>query len=317
MPVESWILPAALAAEAAIGYPQWLYARITHPVVWIGALIAVCERRCNDPARGGFARRVLGIMTVLLVCGLAAAAGYVVQSGAARASFGALIIVLAATTGLAQRSLYTHVDDVLRALRSADLVQARAAVSHIVGRDTASLSRTGVAAAALESLAESFNDGIVAPAFWFAIGGLPGLFAYKALNTADSLIGHREPRWRMFGWAAARADDLANLVPARIAGSLLVLAAGGRGAGIMLRDAAKHASPNAGWPEAAMAGALAVRLGGPAAYDGNIHERPVFGDGTSPDAGDLARGLRIYVRACVLLWVTALAGAAIASTWLR
>jgi adenosylcobinamide-phosphate synthase len=187
-------------------------------------------------------------------------------------------------------------------------------VSHIVGRDTAGLSRTGVAAAALESLAESFNDGIVAPAFWFAIGGLPGLFAYKALNTADSLIGHREPRWRMFGWAAARTDDLANLVPARIAGLLLVLAGGGRGAGVMLRDAPKHASPNAGWPEAAMAGALAVRLGGAATYDGTIHERPVFGTGTSPDAADLARGMRIYVRACGLLSLAALAVAAVAST---
>lgn len=317
MPVELWLVPAALAAEAAIGYPRWLYARIAHPVVWIGALIAGCERHWNDPARSDFVRRGLGIATVLLVCGIAAAAGYVVQASAERISFGTLIVIAVATTGLAQRSLYTHVRDVLRALQSEDLKQARAAVSHIVGRDTANLSRTGIAAAALESLAESFNDGIVAPAFWFAIGGLPGLFAYKALNTADSLIGHREPRWRMFGWAAARADDLANLVPARIAGLLLLLAGGGRGASIMLRDAPKHASPNAGWPEAAMAGALAVRLGGPASYDGNVHERPVFGNGTSPDTGDLARGMRIYVRACGLLWLAALAAFAIASAWPR
>ncbi|MGH8188451.1 MAG: cobalamin biosynthesis protein CobD/CbiB, partial [Steroidobacteraceae bacterium] len=206
MPVELWLVPAALAAEAAIGYPRWLYARVAHPVVWMGALIAGCERRWNDPARTDFARRVLGIVTVLLVCGLAAAAGYVVEASAERIPLATLIVVLVATTGLAQRSLYTHVRDVLRPLQSEDLKLARAAVSHIVGRDTASLSRTGIAAAALESLAESFNDGIVAPAFWFAIGGLPGLFAYKALNTADSLIGHREERWRMFGWAAARAD---------------------------------------------------------------------------------------------------------------
>jgi adenosylcobinamide-phosphate synthase len=317
MPAEIWIVPAALAAEAAIGYPQWLYARIAHPVVWMGALIASCEARLNSSARGDLARRFLGVATVLLVCGLAAASGYVVQLGAERVPFGELIIVLVATTGLAQRSLYTHVRDVLRPLQSDDLARARVAVSHIVGRDTASLSRSGVAAAALESLAESFNDGIVAPVFWFAIGGLPGLFAYKALNTADSLIGHREPRWLMFGWAAARADDLANLMPARIAGLLLVLAGGGRGGRIMLRDAPKHASPNAGWPEAAMAGTLAVRLGGPASYDGHIHERPVFGNGTSPDVADLARGMRIYVRACALLWLAALAVVAVGSTWPR
>jgi adenosylcobinamide-phosphate synthase len=136
------------------------------------------------------------------------------------------------------------------------------------------------------------------------VGGLPGLFAYKALNTADSLIGHREPRWRMFGWAAARADDLANLIPARLAGLLLV-AAGRRGQWVMWRDASKHASPNAGWPEAAMAGALGIRLGGPATYDGVLHERPVFGAGPEPVANDLARGLRLYVIACGMVWMSA------------
>jgi adenosylcobinamide-phosphate synthase len=180
-------------------------------------------------------------------------------------------------------------------------------VAQIVGRDTSGLDESGVAAAALESLAESFNDGVVAPAFWFFLGGLPGLFAYKALNTADSLIGHREPRWRMFGWAAARADDLANLIPARIAGALLALAGGG-GLLVMFRDAPKHASPNAGWPEAAMAGALGVRLGGPTAYDGVLHDRPVFGVGGSPAISDLARGLRIYIIACGLLWLLATVG---------
>jgi adenosylcobinamide-phosphate synthase len=141
----------------------------------------------------------------------------------------------------------------------------------------------------------------VAPAFWFVIAGLPGLFAYKALNTADSLIGHREDRWRAFGWAAARADDVANLVPARIAGALLALAGLG-GWAVMLSDASKHASPNAGWPEAAMAGALRVKLGGPTAYDGVVHERPVFGTGPAPGVADLSRGLRIYIVGCGLLW---------------
>jgi adenosylcobinamide-phosphate synthase len=163
------------------------------------------------------------------------------------------------------------------------------------------LDETGISAAALESLAESFNDGIVAPALWLLFFGIPGLFFYKVLNTADSLVGHKEPRWRAFGWAAARADDVANLVPSRLAGMLLVVAGGG-GLGVMLRDASKHASPNAGWPEAAMAGALGVKLGGPATYDGVLHERPVFGRGLGPAPAELARGLRIYVVACGLLW---------------
>src|SRR3569833_3154340 len=134
------------------------------------------------------------------------------------------------------------------------------------------------------------------------MGGLPGLCVYKILNTADSLIGHKEERWRAFGWAAARADDLANLIPARIAGTLLVFA-GWAGLLVMFKDASKHASPNAGWPEAAMAGALGVRLGGPTAYDGVIHERPVFGTGPAPEMKDLARGLRVYIIACLLLWL--------------
>jgi adenosylcobinamide-phosphate synthase len=217
-----------------------------------------------------------------------------------------ILLAFVGSVGLAQRSLFVHVKNVLNALRSGDLVAARQRVSMIVGRDTQRLDASGVSAAALESLAESFNDGIVAPAFWFVLGGIPGLFAYKVLNTADSLIGHKEERWRAFGWAAARADDVANLVPARIAGTLLVFA-GWAGLLVMFKDASKHASPNAGWPEAAMAGALGVRLGGPTAYDGVVHERPVFGTGPAPGVGDLARGLRVYVIACVLLWALVVA----------
>jgi adenosylcobinamide-phosphate synthase len=301
---EHSLLALSLVLEACLGYPQWIYARIGHPVVWIGTVIEILERRWNDPSRSDGTRRWLGILAVTIAAGAAAAIGWVIQAGAQRLPLGSLIIALVATTGLAQRSLYLHVRDVLQPLMLGDLQSARLAVAHIVGRDTADLTHAGVAAAALESLAESFNDGVVAPAFWLLIGGLPGLFAYKALNTADSLIGHREPRWRMFGWAAARTDDVANLLPARIAGLLLALAGGG-GVRIMIRDASKHASPNAGWPEAAMAGALAVRLGGPATYDGAVHERPVFGDGAAPGADDLAHGLRTYVRACALLWMLA------------
>jgi adenosylcobinamide-phosphate synthase len=309
MPVEIWLPAAALAVEACIGYPQALHARIAHPVVWIGKLIEALESRWNTPARSVEMRRTLGIVTMMIVAGSAGAVGYAIQTGARRLPFGTIIVVLAATLGLAQRSLYSHVRDVLRPLAGVDLPAARAAVSKIVGRDTAQLTPSGVSAAAIESLAESFNDGIVAPALWLAVGGLPGLFAYKALNTGDSLIGHREPRWRAFGWAAARADDVANLIPARLAGILIVLAGGG-GLRVMWRDAPRHASPNAGWPEAAMAGALAVELGGPATYECVMHERPVFGAGRRPEAGDLRRALQIYLEACALLWALALALAA-------
>lgn len=301
---DAWLLVAALIFEACIGYPHAVFRAIRHPVVWIGIALDALERRWNRPEFGDVTRRVLGVVTVIVVVGGAALAGYVVQTLAGNVSFGAVLIVLVASTGLAQHSLYTHVRAVLRPLSHGDLVAARREVAQIVGRDTGSLNESGVAGAALESLAESFNDGIVAPAFWLFVGGLPGLFAYKALNTADSLIGHREPRWRMFGWAAARADDLVNLAPARIAGALLAIAGGG-GLLVMWRDAPKHASPNAGWPEAAMAGALRIRLGGPTAYDGVMHERPAFGSGSSPTVDDLKRGIRIYVIACALLWLSA------------
>ena len=302
---EPWWLPfAALVVEGCVGYPQAVYRHIRHPVVWMGYIIDSLERRWNRADRSDVARRWLGVLTVIVVAGGSAFVGYVLQSGLNRVQFGMLLLVLIATTGLAQHSLFTHVRDVLRALSSGDLINARAAVAKIVGRDTSELNESGVASAALESLAESFNDGVVAPAFWLFVGGLPGLFAYKALNTADSLIGHREPRWRMFGWAAARADDFANLIPARLAGLLLAVAGRG-GMSVMWRDASKHASPNAGWPEAAMAGALRIRMGGLATYDGVQHERPVFGDGRAAVAGDLARGLRLYVVACGMLWMLA------------
>jgi adenosylcobinamide-phosphate synthase len=309
---DPWLLPAALAVEACIGYPQAVYARIAHPVVWLGRLIEYLERRWNTGIRGDSVRRAFGVITVVVVVGVAALAGYMLQRLAAMIPFGMVIVILAATTGLAQRALYDHVNDVLQPLLAGDLVTARIAVGRIVGRDTAALDESGIAAAALESLAESFNDGIVAPAFWLLLGGLPLLFAYKAINTADSLIGHIEPRWRMFGWAAARLDDAVNLVPARIAGMLLVIAGAG-GLRVMWRDASKHPSPNAGWPEAAMAGSLKIHLGGPSRYDGLWHGRPTFGVGIEAQPRHLRKGLLIYMRACALLWLAALAFPAVTS----
>ena len=287
--------------EAVVGYPDRLHRRLPHPVVGLGALIDAGERLLNRPERSPRAKRISGIATVAATAGVAALAGLVASRLPGPAP------VLAATLGLAQRSLYDHVAAVAKALEADDLPVARIAVGKIVGRDTAELDASGVAAAAIESLAESFNDGIVAPAFWLALAGLPGLYAYKAVNTADSLIGHREPRWKDFGWAAARTDDVMNLAPARLAG-VLIAAAGEGGWKIMLRDARHHASPNAGWPEAAMAGALGVRLGGPVDYDGAMTDRPVFGEGPPPTAADLRRALNIYVRACGLLWAAVAIG---------
>jgi adenosylcobinamide-phosphate synthase len=271
---------------------------------WVVGVVVDAVAGGASHAVGGIGGAVSGIGGATLEAGGASAAsgigGWLGPSWAHLA--GAFVIAIVGTIGLAQRSLFDHVNNVLTSLRAGDLVASRERVSLIVGRDTRQLDSTGVSAAALESLAESFNDGIVAPAFWFLIAGLPGLFAYKVVNTADSLIGHKEERWRAFGWAAARADDVANLLPARIAGALLVFA-GMRGLGVMFSDASKHASPNAGWPEAAMAGALGIRLGGPATYDGILHQRPVFGTGPAPRVAELARGLKIYVVACGLLWL--------------
>lgn len=301
-----WIVLLALAFEAVLGYPAALNRRVGHPVAAPATIIAALEQRWNRPTASDLRRRLLGVALVAILLASSVLPGAVLQGLLGASIPGLTVVALIATVGLAQRSLHQHVAAVLVPLSAGDLPAARTAVARIVGRDTADLEGEAIAAAALESLAESFNDGVVAPAFWLLVGGLPGLFAYKSVNTADSLIGHREPRWRMFGWAAARTDDLMNMVPARIAGGLIALA-GGRGWRVMVRDAPSHASPNAGWPEAAMAGALGVQLGGEARYDGVPTPRPSFGDGRRPGAADLERGLRLYRRACALLWLVPLA----------
>lgn len=285
-----------------MGYPRALHRWIPHPVVWAGGLIAMLEAGLNLPSFSEVTRRRLGVATLItLVCASGLAGWLITWFG------GVWAVALVGTLGLAQRSLFDHVRAVARPLVAGDLGSARAAVGMIVGRDVERLDESGVATAAIESLAESFNDGVVAPMFWFAVGGLPGLFVYKAVNTADSMIGHREQRWRAFGWASARFDDLLNLIPARCAGAVLALVGRG-GWKTMVRDAEKHASPNAGWPEAAMAGALGVRLGGPAWYDGQRAERPVLGDGRAATPDDLARALRLYLLACAVLWIMLAAG---------
>jgi len=304
---DFWRCLAALMLEAAIGYPGRLHRIVPHPVVWAGRAIAALERRWNRMEFLAPLRRLLGVLTLLLVAGAAALIGAVLDRAGISHPGMWLLTVLLATMGLAQRSLHDHVAAIETALRAGDLPGARLAVGRIVGRDVAALGAEGIAGAALESLAESFCDGVVAPAFWLLFGGLAGLFAYKAVNTADSLIGHLEPRLREFGWASARLDDLLNLIPARLSGLALACAARG-GWRVMFRDAGRHASPNAGWPEAAMAGGLNIRLGGPVCYGGEFTPRPWFGDGRAPGAADIGRGLKIYRLSCLLLWAAVAAG---------
>lgn len=301
----------ALILDAALGWPAGLYRRIGHPVGGFARIIAACERRWNrqehGPGHDNALRRIGGIATVLVLVAVAGGGGFLIERllGQWLGADAWLAIGVLAFPALAQRSLFDHVRPVAQALERGDLAAARRAVGMIVGRDTQALDESGVSRAAIESLAESFCDGVAAPLFWLLLLGLPGAWVYKAINTADSMIGHREEPWRLFGWAAARSDDLLNLVPARIAGVLICLVAPG-GWRTLWRDAGKHASPNAGWPEAAMAGALGLRLAGPVAYDGVTHDKPWIGQGPAEArVADIRRALRIYLRACLALWLIA------------
>jgi adenosylcobinamide-phosphate synthase len=300
---------AALLLELVIGYPDRLLRAIGHPVTWMGTMIGALDRRLNRDAATAAARRAAGAFTLLL---LVAAVG-IIASGLARAllalPFGLLVTALIASTLLAQRSLHAHVARVAAALEASGLAAGRAAVSHIVGRDTAALDAAGVARAAIESLAENFSDGVVAPAFWMMIAGLPGAAIYKSINTADSMIGHRTPRHAAFGFAAARLDDLVNWPAARLAALLVVAAAAltpnasaAHAWHAVRRDAPHHRSPNAGYPEAAMAGALGLALAGPRVYAGVLVEDALMGDGRrAAEAADIRAALRLYRRADALL----------------
>lgn len=299
------LMLAALVLEAALGWPSWLHARIAHPVVWLGRLISLCDRALNRPVWPAWVRSLFGAVTAAAVTALAAWSAWVLTALTPRGAVGFALDALVAASLLAGRSLHDHVQAVLAPLAAGDLPAARASVAKIVGRDTATLDAAGVAGAALESLAENASDGVVAPVFWGALLGLPGLAAYKAINTLDSMIGHRTPRHAAFGGFAARLDDLANLLPARLTGALIAGSSGRvRAVGVMLRDAAKHRSPNAGWPEAAMAGALGVRLSGPRSYGGAPRKEPwLNGDKSDPDVASLRAGLRLYLTAMTILAV--------------
>jgi adenosylcobinamide-phosphate synthase len=294
----------AMVLDTLWGWPASLFARIGHPVTWLGRLISVLDARWNRTIDAPSLRRLAGVIAALSVIIIAAALAWGVQHALIFEWTRAVLVGIVAWPFVALRSLYEHVASVAHPLRSGDFAAARSAVSKIVGRDPAALDEAGIARAAIESLAENTCDGVVAPVFWGSLLGLPGIIGYKAINTLDSMIGHRTPRHESFGWAAARIDDLANFIPARLTGLLFVLSACRplETMSCLVRDAHQHRSVNAGWPEAAMAGALGVRLSGPRAYHGSHADEPWLNPGAcDPLATDIRRGLGVYFRAMMLL----------------
>ncbi len=291
--------------ELGLGYPQRVLHAIGHPVTWIGRLIGALDRMLNREGE----RRAAGVVAVLILVAVVGALAFVVERALLRLPFGVFATGLIASTLVAQRSLHRHVADVAAALENGGIGAGRAAVSHIVGRDTAALDDAGVARAAIESLAENFSDAVVAPVIWMVIAGLPGAALYKAINTADSMIGHRTPRHEAFGWAAARLDDLVNLPASRFSALLLIAAAAlskdasaGAAWRAVRRDAAHHRSPNAGYPEAAMAGAHGLALAGPPVYGGVRVEDAMMGDRRrDAAAADIFHALALYWRADAIL----------------
>lgn len=298
MTLAVFLAPLALLLERFIGYPPALYAVIRHPVVWMGALISVLDARLNT----GTNRRAKGVVALIVLLAVTAAISVAIAWGLRQVPFGWVIEAVLATAFLAQKELGRAVGAVAGALEHS-LEAGRRQVSQIVGRDPDQLDAPGVSRAAIESLGESASDGVIAPLFWLLLGGLPGIALYKAVNTADSMIGHKTERHGDFGWASARFDDLLNFIPARLT-ALLLSGAGfvvkdadaERGWTTALRDARKHESPNAGWPEAALAGALGFSLGGPRSYDGEVHDLPEFGAGGRRDLGpaDIRKALSLY-----------------------
>ncbi|WP_421708689.1 adenosylcobinamide-phosphate synthase CbiB [Algihabitans sp.] len=293
----SAVMLIALVLEALIGWPTWLHARIGHPVTWMGALVTALDRSLNRDSWSASTRRAAGLFVVSITVGTTAAVAGLLTAMLPEGSLGTVLAGILAWPLIATRSLHMHVGAVVRPLLVGDLPTARRAVAMIVGRDPQRLDQEGVARAALESLAENTSDGITAPIFWGLLLGLPGIAAYKAVNTLDSMIGHKTERHSAFGWAAARIDDLVNLVPARATG-LLFAAVSPRPRSALLcmfRDAKRHRSPNAGWPEAAMAGALDVRLSGPRSYGTRVTNEPWLNAAApDPSPDDLVRGLSLF-----------------------
>ncbi|MFD1509579.1 adenosylcobinamide-phosphate synthase CbiB [Lacimonas salitolerans] len=285
-------LTFAMLLDALLGEPRWLWSRAPHPAVLMGRAVGWCDSRFNR----GTARRAKGVLVMAALCLCAGVLGGLLSLG------GPVVEILVAAILLAQKSLVDHVAAVATGLRQG-LPQGRAAVAMIVSRDTTAMDLSATARAAIESAAENLSDGVIAPAFWFAVAGLPGLLIYKITNTADSMVGYRTPRHEQFGWAAARLDDLLNLIPARLTALLIATCAGRwRDLPAIRADARLHRSPNAGWPEAAMARALGIALSGPRAYDGAMRDFPwVNGAGRRPlGPRDIDAAIRLLWQAWAL-----------------
>ena len=316
------VLFAALVLDRLVGDPDWLWRRISHPVVIFGAAIGFADRWFNRAGDDPATRRRKGRMAIIALLLLAALGGWGLSYGFdLLGGVGVVLEVVVVSVFLAQKSLADHVAAVAQGLNREGLAGGRRAVSMIVGRDPEALDEAGVSRAAIESLAENFSDGIVAPALWFAVFGLPGLMAYKMLNTADSMIGHLSERHRDFGRASAKLDDLANWPASRLSAMLIAAGAGlvkgraamQRAAASALTDQGLHRSPNAGWPEAAMAGGLDLMLGGPRRYGGElVMEAGLNAAGRqTARAGDIVDGLAIFRRACDCLALAVLAAVAV------
>ena len=293
----------ALCLDRLIGWPHQLYRRLSHPVVGIGALISTADQMLNRDNWPPAVRRVAGVFCLLVIlASLYLVCKLIVSSiPSSWASIGLTAVL--AWPFLAAKSLSDHVQAVAVPLQAGDLPAARQAVSMIVGRNSEQLDRTAIARAAVESLAENTSDGVTAPLFWGVLFGLPGLVVYKAINTADSMIGYRTRKHQAFGWAAARLDDLVNLIPARLTGLMYVLLARApvHALTVMVKDAPCHRSPNAGWPESAVASALGIRLSGPRLYEGVASSDPWLNEaGRDPEPQDITAALQLYSR---LLWV--------------
>lgn len=306
------ILVAALLIDRIAGDPDWLWSRVTHPVVLFGKAIGLFDAMLNHSSAGSGVMKMRGAATIVVLLAASIALGAVLaRLFDVLGAVGFMLEAITVAVFLAQKSLADHVARVADGLRQDGLAGGRKAVSMIVGRDPKTLDEPAVCRAAIESLAENFSDGVVAPAFWYAVGGLPGLLAYKMLNTADSMIGHKTARYLHFGWASARLDDLANLPAARL--SILLIAAGAyltRGAqaarsafDVARRDHSLHRSPNSGWPEAAMAGALDIQLAGPRIYGGVRVDEPMIHDGgrTLATVGDIDAAISVFYAACLVM----------------
>jgi len=302
------LLVLALALDALVGDPPALWRRVPHPVVLFGKLVEIADQDFNTPEAPERRRKAYGVVFLVALVALALLIGFLLEAILRGLPFGEVGIVLVAAIFLAQKSLHEHVAAVRDGLVGEGPEGGRRAVAMIVGRDPRQLDEAGVSRAAIESCAENYADGVVAPAFWFLLLGLPGLLAYKAVNTADSMIGHKTERHGAFGWASARFDDLVNLPAARLAGLTILAAAPLFGSRIgacfarMRRDAPKHRSPNAGWPEAAMAAILGLALAGPRAYPGYTVDDPFMNPQGRRDAtaGDITRALKVLVLACTV-----------------